>query len=43
MTPDEIAMVLEQPLATVKSNLHRGLGMLRRKAGLMLKEFVRER
>jgi DNA-directed RNA polymerase specialized sigma24 family protein len=26
MTPDEIAMVLEQPLATVKSNLHRGLG-----------------
>jgi RNA polymerase sigma-70 factor, ECF subfamily len=43
MTPDEIANVLEQPLATVKSNLQRGLGMLRRKAGLMLKEFIRER
>lgn len=43
MVPDEIAKVLEQPLATVKSNLQRGLGMLRRKAGVMLKEFVRER
>jgi len=43
MTPDEIAKALEQPLATVKSNLQRGLGMLRRKAESMLKEFVRER
>jgi RNA polymerase sigma-70 factor, ECF subfamily len=42
LSPDEIAKVLEQPVATVKSNLQRGLEMLRRKAG-MLKEYVRER
>jgi RNA polymerase sigma-70 factor (ECF subfamily) len=43
LTPNEIAKTLEQPLATVKSNLQRGLEMLRRKAGAMLKEYVRER
>lgn len=43
MAPDEIAKTLDQPLATVKSNLQRGLELLRRKAGVMLKEFVRER
>lgn len=43
MDPDEIAKTLEQPVATVKSNLQRGLSMLRRKADVMLKEFVRER
>ena len=43
MSPDEIARALEQPLATVKSNLQRGLELLRRKAGVVLKEFVRER
>ena len=43
MTPAEIAGVLAQPLATVKSNLQRGLEMLRRKAEVVLKEFVRER
>jgi len=43
MAPDEIAKLLCQPLATVKSNLQRGLELLRRKAGVMLKEFVRER
>ena len=43
MDPDEIAKTLEQPVATVKSNLQRGLAMLRRKADVMLKEFVRER
>jgi RNA polymerase sigma-70 factor (ECF subfamily) len=43
LTPDEIARALEQPVATVKSNLQRGLVMLRRKADSMLKEFVRER
>ena len=43
MTPDEIAKTLEQPVATVKSNLQRGLVMLRRKAELKLKEFIRER
>jgi RNA polymerase sigma-70 factor (ECF subfamily) len=42
LDPDEIAKVLNQPLATVKSNLQRGLGLLRRKADVMLKEFVRE-
>ncbi|HEX3967928.1 MAG TPA: sigma-70 family RNA polymerase sigma factor [Edaphobacter sp.] len=43
MTPDEIARALEQPIATVKSNLQRGLVMLRRKAKSVLKEFMRER
>lgn len=43
MTPAEIASVLSQPVATVKSNLERGLQMLRRKAEVVLKEFVRER
>ncbi len=43
LAPDEIAKILEQPLATVKSNLQRGLEMLRQKAGTMLKEYVRER
>lgn len=43
MTPAEIASVLAQPVATVKSNLQRGLEMLRRKAEVVLKEFVRER
>jgi RNA polymerase sigma-70 factor (ECF subfamily) len=42
LDPDEIAKVLGQPVATVKSNLQRGLGLLRRKASVMLKEFVRE-
>lgn len=42
MTPVEIAGVLAQPVATVKSNLQRGLEMLRRKAEVVLKEFVRE-
>jgi RNA polymerase sigma-70 factor (ECF subfamily) len=41
LEPEEIARLLEQPLATVKSNLQRGLGLLRRKADVMLKEFVR--
>ena len=41
MRPDEIAALLAQPLASVKSNLQRGLGLLRRKADVMLKEFVR--
>ena len=43
MSPVEIAGVLSQPVATVKSNLQRGLEMLRRKAEVVLKEFVRER
>jgi len=42
MAPEEIAAVLEQPVATVKSNLQRGLKMLRRKAAVTMKEYVRE-
>jgi len=42
MLPDEIAELLKQPLATVKSNLQRGLQLMRRKAAVTMKEFVRE-
>lgn len=41
MMPDEIARLLNQPLATVKSNLQRGLKLLRRKAEITMKEYVR--
>lgn len=41
MSPEEIAAATEQPLATVKSDLRRGLELLRRKAAVVLKEFVR--
>jgi RNA polymerase sigma-70 factor (ECF subfamily) len=41
LTPDEIAATLESPLATVKSNLQRGLKLLRAKAESQLKEFIR--
>ena len=41
LTPKEIAATLEAPLATVKSNLQRGLKLLRAKAGESLKEYVR--
>lgn len=43
MLPEEIAAALSQPVATVKSNLQRGLGLLRKKAEVTLKEFRRER
>ena len=42
MGPEEIAEALGQPVATVKSDLRRGLVMLRRKATVVLKEYVRE-
>jgi RNA polymerase sigma-70 factor (ECF subfamily) len=42
MLPDEIAALLAQPVATVKSNLQRGLKLLRRKAAVTMKEYVRE-
>jgi RNA polymerase sigma-70 factor (ECF subfamily) len=42
MLPDEIAKLLGQPVATVKSNLQRGLKLLRRKAAVTMKEYVRE-
>lgn len=41
LAPDEIAAALEAPLATVKSNLQRGLKLLRAKAESNLREFVR--
>lgn len=41
MLPDEIAALLKQPVASVKSNLQRGLQMLRRKAAVTMKEYVR--
>lgn len=41
MTPEEIATMLGQPLATVKSNLRRGLEMMRRKAAVTLREHIR--
>jgi RNA polymerase sigma-70 factor (ECF subfamily) len=43
LTPEEIAATLNAPLATVKSNLQRGLKLLRAKAATHLKEFVREK
>jgi RNA polymerase sigma-70 factor (ECF subfamily) len=41
MLPDEMAKLLGQPVATVKSNLQRGLQLLRRKAAVTMKEYVR--
>lgn len=42
MTPADIALLLDQPLATVKSNLQRGLNLLRRKAAVTMKGYIRE-
>lgn len=42
MTPDEIAALLNQPVATVKSHLQRALKLLRRKAAVTMKEYIRE-
>jgi RNA polymerase sigma-70 factor (ECF subfamily) len=41
LTPEEIAETLDAPLATVKSQLQRGLKLLRAKAQSHLKQFVR--
>lgn len=41
LAPEEIAATLGAPLATVKSQLQRGLKLLRAKAATHLKEFVR--
>jgi len=41
LTPEEIAAMMEAPVATVKSNLHRGLKLLRAKATTQLKEYIR--
>lgn len=41
LSPEEIASALDAPLATVKSNLQRGLKLLRSKAASQLKEYMR--
>ena len=41
LTPEEIAATLASPLATVKSNLQRGLKLLRAKASSHLREYMR--
>jgi RNA polymerase sigma-70 factor (ECF subfamily) len=41
MLPEEIAITLDAPVATVKSHLQRGLKLLRSKATSHLKEFIR--
>ena len=41
LTPEEIAATLGAPLATVKSQLQRGLKLLRTKAESKLKEYIR--
>jgi RNA polymerase sigma-70 factor, ECF subfamily len=43
MLPEEIAELLKQPIATVKSHLQRGLKLMRRKADVTMKEYKRER
>ena len=42
LPPEEIAVMLGQPVATVKSHLQRALKLLRRKAAVTMKEYVRE-
>ncbi len=42
MTPGEIGELLEQPVATVKSNLQRALKLLRQKAAVTWKGYIRE-
>jgi len=41
LTPEEIAATLDAPVATVKSQLQRGLKLLRAKAESHLKEYMR--
>jgi RNA polymerase sigma-70 factor (ECF subfamily) len=41
MMPEEIAATLDAPVATVKSQLQRGLKLLRERAESQLREFVR--
>jgi len=42
MLPDEIACLLGKSVASVKSHLHHGLKLMRRKAAVTMKEYVRE-
>ena len=41
MTPEEIAAMLDTPVATVKSHLQRGLKLMRAKASSYLREYIR--
>jgi RNA polymerase sigma-70 factor (ECF subfamily) len=41
LSPEEIAAAVEAPVASVKSNLQRGLKLLRSKATTNLKEYIR--
>lgn len=41
LTPEEIARTTGETVAAVKSNLQRGMALLRRKSEVLLKEFVR--
>jgi len=41
LSPEEIAVTMKSPVATVKSQLQRGLKLLRIRAGQTLKEYVR--
>jgi RNA polymerase sigma-70 factor (ECF subfamily) len=41
MVPVEIAELLDQPVATVKSHLQRGLQLLRKKAAVTMREYIR--
>jgi RNA polymerase sigma-70 factor (ECF subfamily) len=41
LLPDEIAVLLETPVATIKSQLQRGLKLLRARAATQLKEYIR--
>ena len=41
LSPDEIARVTGETVPAVKSNLQRGMALLRRKSEVLLKEFVR--
>lgn len=41
MLPEEIAAAMDAPVATVKSNLQRGLKLLRAKATSHLREYIR--
>ncbi|MGH9586810.1 MAG: RNA polymerase sigma factor [Acidobacteriaceae bacterium] len=41
MEPEDIAIELQMPIATVRSHLHRGLDLLRNKAERTLKEYIR--
>jgi RNA polymerase sigma-70 factor (ECF subfamily) len=41
LTPEEIAATLDAPVATVKSQLQRGLKLLRSKAATQLREYIR--